>query len=95
MLARGPAGYRFTAKALQHAVPNATVRVGTLDETRHDAMQIVRAQCWVSGHLRGDGEPVEIPVDLELHLSEGVLQSANAVIAPAQVARLHEARRRA
>ena len=30
MLARGPAGYRFTAKALQHAIPDAKIERGDL-----------------------------------------------------------------
>src|SRR5688500_16802402 len=66
MLTRGPAGYRFTAKALQHAVPDATLQRGDIDETARDGGHIVRGQCWLSGHMRGAGEPVEVLVGIEI-----------------------------
>src|SRR5262245_54861434 len=42
MLTRGGAGYRFSAVAVQHAVPDATIERGELSETS-DA---VRGDCW-------------------------------------------------
>ena len=33
MLTRGPAGYRFAAKAVQHAVPDAALQRGELSRT--------------------------------------------------------------
>ena len=95
MLARGPSGYRFTAKALQHAVPDGTLQRGELLESSEQGIQVVRGQCWLSGHLRGDHETVEILVGIDMRLRDGVVQSANASVEPAQVARLHQARLRA
>ena len=94
MLTRGPAGYRFTAKALQHAIPDATLQRGELQETAEGDVQVVRGQCWLSGHLRG-GEAVEVLVDVEMQFRGGALHRANASVDPPQVQRIHEARLRA
>ena len=94
MLARGPAGYRFTAKALQHAVPDATLQRGELEEARDADTHVVRGQCWLSGHLRGDGERVEIVVGVEMRLRGGIVQSANAQVDATHLARLQAARAR-
>ena len=55
MLTRGAAGYRFTAKAVQHAVPDARLERGELTEQSDSNGRIVTVQCWLSGHLRGSG----------------------------------------
>ena len=95
MLARGPAGYRFAAKALQHALPDATLLRGDLQQTDEGDWQVVRGQCWLSGHLRGECERVDVVADIELRVRDGVLQSANAQIDPAHLTRLQQARLRA
>ena len=81
MLARGPAGYRFTAKAVQHAVPDAQLQRG---EHRGDrprtAVSVVRGQCWLSGHLRGKGEPVELLVGVDIELRDGKIARVNATL---------------
>jgi hypothetical protein len=58
MIARGPAGYRFAVKALQHAVPDARVERGTVEDDRPDADSCV-LPLWLSGHLRGTGASIE------------------------------------
>ena len=45
MLARGPAGFRFTSKTLQHAMPDAKLERGDVSE---DASTL-RLQLWLSG----------------------------------------------
>lgn len=95
MLTRGPAGYRLTAKAVQHAVPDATLQRGELHQADDGPAQVVTGQCWLSGHYRGSGEAVDLLVDVELRLKAGGLERASATIDPARLERLHEARRHA
>ena len=92
MLTRGPAGYRFTAKAVQHAVPDARLERGELQETTDGAIKVVTGQCWMSGHYRGAGEPAHVLVAIELRLKGAVLERANVTIEPALLQRLQEAR---
>jgi hypothetical protein len=92
MIARGAAGYRFTAKAVQHAIPDATLVRGELQQTADDGCDVVKGQCWLSGHYRGTGEPVELLVDVELRLKSGTLERANVTIHPELLVRLREAR---
>ena len=94
MLARGPAGYRFTAKAVQHAVPDATLTRGELREVDDRDGVVVHGQCWLSGHYRGTGTPIELLVDVELHLSGATVQRAHVRIDPEHVKQLQEARLR-
>ena len=58
MLARGPAGFRFTTKALQHAIPDAKIERGDVI-TDGDPLQESRSKLWLSGTLRGTGEADE------------------------------------
>jgi hypothetical protein len=95
MLTRGPAGYRFTAKALQHAIPDATLQRGDIDETARDGGPVVRGQCWLSGHMRGGGEPVDVLVGIEMEFRGKTIARVNATIETAAVARLQAARLRA
>ena len=79
MLARGPAGYRFAIKALQHAVPDARIDRGdvvTTDDPLHAA-----AKAWLSGHLRGSGESIETIIDVTLRFAPaGWVAMANATV---------------
>jgi hypothetical protein len=95
MIARGAAGYRFTAKAVQHAIPDARLERGDLDEITDGNTHSVRGQCWLSGHYRGTGEPVELIVDVELRLKATTLERASVTIHPERLIRLQEARTRA
>lgn len=94
MLTRGPAGYRFTAKAVQHAVPDGTLQRGELDESSDGDVQVVRGECWLSGRLRGAGEPIELLAEIELWFRAGTLRRVNATVDPTLVQRLHDARLR-
>ena len=94
MLTRGPAGYRFTAKAIQHAVPDAVLVRGELDETADGQGQLVRGQCWLSGHFRGAGEPVELLIDVSLRIRDGIIERANVSIDPKVLGQVREARLR-
>lgn len=93
MLTRGAAGYRFTAKALQHVLPDATLQRGELEETAAGDAQIVRAQCWLSGHLRRAGEAVELLADVELQMQGQALAVAHATVDPVILQRLQDERR--
>ena len=92
MIARGAAGYRFTAKAVQHAVPDATLVRGDLDESQDGDGQMVTGECWLSGHFRGTGEPVELLAAVEMRFKAGTIASANVKIDPVLVERLQQAR---
>lgn len=94
MLARGPAGYRFTAKALQHAMPDARIERGDV-VTDGDPCKIT-SQLWLSGKLRGTGEPLNALVSVTLRLAPaGQVEIAEAVVDPAELDRIQQARRRA
>lgn len=94
MLTRGPAGYRFTAKAVRHAVPDATLQRGELRALDDGDAHVVRGQCWLSGHLRGEREPVEVLVDVEMRWRRGAVERVAATLDPSQLKRLQEGRRR-
>ena len=90
MLARGPAGYRFTAKALQHAIPDAKLERGELIAI--DPLTVA-AKVWLSGTLRGTGEAVNALVEITLRLTAaGHVEIAEAVIDPATLHSIQAAR---
>jgi len=94
MLTRGPAGYRFTAKAVQYAVPDAALQRGELEETRDGETQVLKGECWLSGHYRGAGELVELLIGIELRLSGSTVARAQASVDPALLRQLQAARLR-
>src|SRR4029434_9026339 len=49
ILRRGPSGYRFIVKALQHAVPDAAIERGDL--AWDASASVYRIDLWLSGHL--------------------------------------------
>lgn len=91
MLARGPAGYRFAAKALWHAVPDARVERA---EIEHDvATRVARVPCWLSGHLREASEPADTQFDVELNVNAaGSVERAALTVDESRLARIKEAR---
>jgi hypothetical protein len=92
MLARGPAGFRFTAKALQHAMPDAKLERG---EVTGDA-STVTTSVWLSGKLRGTGDAVNAVTAITLRLAQaGHVEIAEAVMDPAVLRSIQEARVRA
>ena len=91
MLARGPAGFRFTAKALQHAIPDAKVQRGEITSDP----STVTTSVWLSGALRGTGEAVHALVAITLRVAPaGHVEIAEAVLDPSELARIQEARMR-
>ena len=92
MLARGPAGYRFTVKAVQHAVPDARIQRGELSESSSGQARVITGQCWLSGTLRGTHEAAELLIDFVLTLHGSSVESADASIDPQSIDRLREAR---
>ena len=93
MLARGPAGYRFMAKAVQHALPDA--RVERSDIASDGDPVTVTTNLWLSGTLRGTGEALNAIVGITLRLSEpGRVGVAEAVIEAADLEKLRAARLR-
>jgi hypothetical protein len=93
MLARGPAGYRFTAKALQHAIPDAKLERGEV--IARDPLTVT-SKVWLSGKLRGTGDAVNALVEITLRLTQaGHVEAAEAVIDPATLQSIQAARLRA
>ena len=93
MLTRGAAGYRFAAKALQHAVPDGalTTEGFALDADRWCLRGVVR----LTGTLRGTGEPFEETAAVALHLApSGSVDAVDAEITPEVRTRLRDARLR-
>jgi hypothetical protein len=91
MLARGPAGFRFTTKTLQHAMPDAKLERGEVKEDPGG----VAVELWLSGTLRGSGEPVNSVVSVTLRLAAaGHVEIAEATVVPAVLDQLRQARLR-
>jgi hypothetical protein len=90
MLTRGPAGYRFMAKALQHALPDAKVERGELVS---DGDLKLTTKLRLSGTLRGTGESLHTVVALTLTLgTQGHIDVAAAVVEPGDLDKLRAAR---
>lgn len=91
MLARGPAGYRFIAKALWHTVPDVQIQRGEL--SWNGPADTCGGELWLSGHLRGSREPVEIVVSIALTFALGAwIERAEATIDQAVLDKLRAAR---
>jgi hypothetical protein len=94
MIARGPAGYRFAIKGLQHALPDARVQRVDLEDSAATGEALVVA-LRLSGHLRGAGQPLDTVARVRLDLgTTGAVARAEAAVAPAVVDVLREARLR-
>ena len=90
MLTRGPAGFRFTSKGLQHAVPDAKVVRGELTTAGNELKTTLR----LSGVLRDSGETVNAAVDVTLRLTQaGLVEKAEASMDPATLEKIRQARR--
>lgn len=91
MLTRGVAGYRFAAKALQHAVPDGMVATDGF-ALNPDTWR-VEGTVRLVGTLRGGDEPFDDTARIALHLApSGSVDAVDAAIAPDVVARLRAAR---
>lgn len=91
MIARGPAGYRFVVKALQHAVPDARV-----ERAEHGQDGAGLGACAVplslTGRLRGSQQPIAAALHVALALEGGTVTRADVTLDPALVPLLREAR---
>jgi len=95
MLTRGPAGYRLVWKAIVHAVPDARIERGEFSTEIADHGHVLRWQCWLSGHLRGAGEPTEAVFDAEFAITpSGLVERAAVAIDESRLAPIREARMR-
>ena len=95
MLARGPAGYRFAAKALQHAMPDARIDRGevTTDPSTADGAIAWQFQLWLSGKLRGTGEVINSLVAVTLRLAPaGPVEVADARVDAGELEKIRQAR---
>jgi hypothetical protein len=91
MLARGPAGFRFTAKALQHAMPEARLDRGDV-ATDGDPFKVT-LKLWLSGTLRGSGESINSLVSVTLRLAAGGhVEVAEAQIDAGDLEKIRQAR---
>ena len=92
MIARGSAGYRFAAKALQHAVPDARVERGEIEAVADDPAAFV-LPLWLSGRLRGVDQPIEVVMRVTVRMAaSGAVARADLALDEAHVARLRQAR---
>ena len=84
MLARGPAGYRFAAKAVQHAdVPTPGFSAASCpNRHRDDGHSSSRASAGCPARFAGRHEPADVLVDVALTLRGATLTHADASIDP-------------
>jgi hypothetical protein len=92
MIARGPAGYRFAMKALQHAVPDARVERGEIEALTEPETWLV--PLWLSGRLRGTEQPVESVARAVVTAAAGAVTRADVELDPQVVGLLGVARLR-
>lgn len=93
MLARGPAGFRFAAKALQHAIPDAKIERGEMT-TEGDPFKL-SIRLWLSGNLRGTGEAVNAVASVTLRLAAaGHVEIAEAAVDDRALEQIRQARLR-
>ena len=102
MLARGPAGFRFTAKALQHAMPEARLDRPSTQVTPvapdslslgASGQSVFELKLRLSGRLRGSGESINSLVSVTLRLAAaGHVEVAEAQIDAGDLEKIRQAR---
>jgi hypothetical protein len=91
MLTRGPAGYRFACKGLQHAMPDAALERGEI--TAPAEGDRITARLWLSGHLHTTGEALDTVVTVVLRFAPaGWVDVAEATVDTTALAQLRAAR---
>ena len=100
MLTRGPAGFRFTAKGLQHALPDARVVPSTPPTQLVESASLRASRPSIAfklrllGTLRDSGEAVDTMVDVTLRLTPaGLVETAEASMDPGTLEQIRQARR--
>ena len=91
LLARGVAGYRTVARALQYALPGAVVSLGSLSDP--DASGMRSAMLRVEGQLRDSGEPFAAQASLRLCCTQRELTTVEVSCAEDDLARIAASRR--
>ena len=90
MLARGPAGYRFTIKAVQHAIPDVRIERG---DVAGDGASTISVSLRLSGKLRGSGEAIDVVMPLVLTVAAaGHVEIVNATLDPSALDKIRHAR---
>ena len=94
MIARGPAGYRFAVKALQHAVPDARVERGDIEDSGHAGRSVRGHAVGCPGTCEATGQPLDVAALVRVSLgARGSRRVApRRAVEPAVVAILREAR---
>ena len=91
MLTRGPAGFRFSTKTLQHAIPDARLERGEI--VADGDRRAVTITLWLSGTLRGSGEAVNTVVPIVLKLAPaGYVEVAEATVEEPVLDKIRQAR---
>ena len=91
MLTRGPAGFRFSTKTLQHAIPDAKLERGEI--VTDGDRRAITITLWLSGTLRGSGEAVNTVVPIVLKLAPaGYVEVAEATVEEPVLDKIRQAR---
>jgi len=90
LLARGAAGYRTAAKALQYALQHPLVTVESLTEP--DASGVRTVSIHVAGQLRDSKEPFSTDATLRLGCANGELTSVDVMCREHDLARIAASR---
>ncbi len=91
LLARGVAGYRTAAKALQYALQGPIITVESWSDP--DASGVFEASLRVEGQFRDSGDPFTGRASLRLVCTEGELTSIDVIGAEEDLARIAASRR--
>jgi hypothetical protein len=95
LIARGPGAYRFLAKAVHYAMPDARITMGALTRSSRTAGFELDGSATLSGVLRGSTEPFTADCDVALAFDQSGQLTAVAVrVDEHPLARLREARAR-
>ena len=91
MLTRGPAGFRFSTKTLQHAIPDAKLERGEI--VTDGDRRAITITLWLSGTLRGSGGAVNTVVPIVLKLAPaGYVEVAEATVEEPVLDKIRQAR---
>jgi hypothetical protein len=93
LVARGPAAYRFLAKALRYAIPDAVVTLGALERTPDAAGFVLTGAARLAGTLRAPHRPFADDASIRLRFDEaGRLLEVDVTMSEAGVQALRAAR---
>jgi hypothetical protein len=93
LVARGPAAYRFLAKALRYAIPDAVLALRALERKTLGDGSLFFGAARLSGTLRRPAEAFDQQASIELRVdAAGRLVDVSVTLDPAAVDRLRAAR---